>query len=84
MAEELSKFGCPVKIGENDITVGSCNLKTPELPLDGHNDHRIVMSLAVLATLTGGQIYGAEAVSKSFPDFFERFSSLGVDLKVEQ
>ncbi|MEE1238322.1 MAG: 3-phosphoshikimate 1-carboxyvinyltransferase [Acutalibacteraceae bacterium] len=84
MAEELSKFGCRVQVDDNEITVHKCELKTPELPLDGHNDHRIVMSLAVLSTLTGGQIYGAEAVSKSFPDFFERFSSLGIDLGCQE
>lgn len=83
MAEELLKFGCHTRIGDNDITVHGCTLKTPELPLNGHNDHRIVMSLAVLCTVTGGRIYGAEAVSKSFPDFFERFSSLGIDVEVE-
>lgn len=84
MAEELAKFGCKTEISENDITVHGCTLKTPELPLNGHNDHRIVMSLAVLCTVTGGKIYGAEAVAKSFPDFFERFSSLGIDLEVEK
>ncbi len=84
MAEELSKFGCEVQVGDNDITVRKCELKKPELPLNGHNDHRIVMSLAVLCTLTGGKIYGAEAVAKSFPDFFERFSSLGINLEVEK
>lgn len=84
MAEELLKFGCRVQVGDNDITVPACELKTPELPLNSHNDHRIVMSLAVLCTLTGGKIYGAQAVSKSFPDFFERFSSLGIDLEVEE
>ncbi len=84
MAEELAKFGCKTLIGDNDITVHACTLKTPELPLNGHNDHRIVMSLAILCTLTGGKIYGAQAVSKSFPDFFERFSSLGIDLEVEE
>ncbi|MGN0451943.1 MAG: 3-phosphoshikimate 1-carboxyvinyltransferase [Acutalibacteraceae bacterium] len=83
MAEELLKFGCHTEINDNDITVHGCTLNTPELPLNGHNDHRIVMSLAVLCTITGGRIYGAEAVSKSFPDFFERFSSLGIDLEVE-
>ena len=39
------------------------------------------MSLAVLATLTGGVIEGAEAVAKSFPDFFERISSLGIKIE---
>lgn len=84
MAEELAKFGCKTLIGDNDITVHACTLKTPELPLNGHNDHRIVMSLAVLCTLTGGKIYGAQAVSKSFPDFFERFASLGIDLGCQE
>ena len=38
------------------------------------------MSMAVLATLTGGTIEGAEAVAKSFPDFFEKLKSLGIVL----
>ncbi len=84
MAEELAKFGCKVVLKENEITVPKCKIKAPALPLSGHNDHRIVMSLALLCTLTGGSIYGAEAVSKSFPDFFERFESLGIDLEVEK
>ena len=78
MAEELLKFGCRTDVGENEITVHKCVLKAPELPLYGHNDHRIVMSLAVLCTLTGGTIYGAEAVAKSLPDFltFSAYSAL--------
>ena len=82
MREELAKFGCRVDIEENKITVHKCELKAPTMPLLGHNDHRIVMSLAILSTLTGGEIYGAEAVSKSFPDFFERLESIGI--KVEK
>lgn len=83
MAEELAKFGCKVIVDEDMIEVKRCTLKTPILPLSGHNDHRIVMAVAVLCTLTGGRIYGAQAVSKSFPDFFERLKSLGIKLKVE-
>ncbi len=83
MAEELAKFGCEVKVEENKITVPKCKLKRPVLPLDGHNDHRIVMSLAVLASVTGGEIYSAQAVEKSFPDFFNKLKSLRVNLKVE-
>ena len=39
------------------------------------------MSLAVLLTLTGGEIEGAEAVAKSYPDFFDHLRELGI--KVE-
>lgn len=83
MAEELAKFGCRVEVLENSITVYPTKLSPPTLPLSAHNDHRIVMSLALLCSLTGGTIYGAEAVSKSLPDFFERLQSLGLKLKVE-
>ena len=80
MAQELAKFGCKVEAEQNRITVNKCELQAPSVPLLSHNDHRIVMSLAVLCTLTGGTICGAEAVEKSFPDFFEQLSTLGIDL----
>jgi 3-phosphoshikimate 1-carboxyvinyltransferase len=78
MAEELAKFGVETMIGENEITVGGGPLRRPAEPLQGHNDHRIVMALAVLCTRTGGTIEGAEAVRKSFPDFWERMGALGL------
>ena len=80
MAEELEKFGVRIEIGENSARVEGGCLHSPKAVLDGHNDHRIVMSLAVLMTLTGGELEGAEAVSKSFPDFFRRLSELGVKI----
>lgn len=82
MAEELAKFGCNTEVWENEITVHPRVLKTPELPLSGHNDHRIVMALSLLCSITGGSIYGAEAVNKSFPDYFRKLASLGI--KVEE
>lgn len=81
MAAELRKFGVSVTVGENDITVGNEGLHPPKELLYGHNDHRIVMSEAVLLTQTGGIIEGAEAVSKSFPSFFEELTSLGIEVK---
>ena len=77
MAEELAKFGVTVKIGENEILVGGETPQTPQEILQGHNDHRIVMALAVLCTCTGGIIDGAEAVRKSFPGFWNGMQELG-------
>ena len=48
--------------------------------ISGHNDHRIVMAMAVLMTTTGGEIEGAEAVRKSMPDFFEKLKSVGAEV----
>ena len=33
-------------------------------------------------SVTGGTITGAEAVSKSFPDFFEKIQSLGIGVTI--
>ena len=40
-------------------------------------------ALAVLLTLTGGSIEGAEAVNKSFPDFFDKLKALGIDVTTQ-
>lgn len=82
MQSELAKFGCKVTVEENTITVHKGVLKAPEIPLFSHNDHRIVMSLSLLCSLTGGIIEEAQAVSKSYPNFFEDIKSLGVKFKV--
>ena len=79
MKEELSKFSVKTEIYENEITV-SGGLSAPKEPLCGHNDHRIVMALCLLCSLTGGTVLGAEAVEKSFPDFFEKLQSLKIGL----
>ena len=80
MAEELQKIGVSVTVHEDTVVVYPVGLHKPEKPLKGHNDHRIVMSLAVLLTLTGGAIEGAEACEKSYPDFFSVLESLGLEV----
>ena len=80
MAGELLKFGVETRLEENAFTVLPGPLHAPTEMLDGHNDHRIVMALSVLCTRTGGRIRGAEAVRKSFPDFFDRLRGLGIEV----
>lgn len=81
MAEELAKFGAQIHLDEDFIEIKKTPLHPPETPLKGHNDHRVVMSMAILATQYGGIIEGAEAVRKSFPDFFEILKKLEVRLE---
>lgn len=81
MAQELKKFGTEVEVGEDTVTVKPVAFHAPAEPLEGHNDHRIVMSMAVLCSLVGGTIRGAEAVQKSFPDFFDRIQTVGVKVR---
>ena len=78
MAEELKKFGISVTVEENRVIVESGTLKAPSEWLHSHNDHRIVMALSLLCSAVGGVIDGAEAVAKSYPDYFEKIKSLGI------
>lgn len=80
MAEELKKFGANVKVYENSVEIEKTQLKQPIVPLCGHNDHRIVMALSVLAAVLGAEIDGAEAVNKSYPDFFRVIKKAGVNV----
>ncbi|MBO4220185.1 MAG: 3-phosphoshikimate 1-carboxyvinyltransferase [Clostridia bacterium] len=80
MKTELAKFGVIADVQKNYIEIGS-GVDTPAEPLFGHNDHRIVMALSVICARTGGTIIGAEAVRKSFPDFFGCIS--GAEIRME-
>lgn len=80
MAEELKKFGANVKVYENSVEIEKTQLKPPIVPLCGHNDHRIVMALSVLAAVFGAEIDGAEAVNKSYPDFLRVIKKAGVNV----
>lgn len=82
MAEELAKFGIETEVFEDSVVIHNGKLHKPEAILCGHNDHRIVMALSLLCSVTGGVIEEAQAISKSFPDFFEMISKLGI--KVEK
>lgn len=81
MAQELEKFGIAVDVEENRVSIKG-TLSKPKIILNGHNDHRIVMALSVLSTITGGTIDGVEAVNKSFPDFFDNLKQVGVILEL--
>lgn len=82
MRQELAKFGIDVEVGENEVIVHSGTLRRPTTILSAHGDHRIVMALSVLLTVTGGVIDGAGAVNKSFPDFFEKMQKLGAEVQI--
>lgn len=83
MAQELAKFGVHVNVMDNEIEVSGGSLQRPTEVLDSHNDHRIAMTLTVLCTMTGGVIDGAEAVRKSYPDFYKVIRDLGIAVTQE-
>ena len=84
MAEELAKLGVQCVVEEDTITIPAGQLQPPAVPLNGHNDHRVVMALSLLLSRLGGSIEGAQAVRKSFPDFFAAIRSLGIEVELHE
>ena len=70
MKEELSKFGVDVNIDDDYVIINNSNLHQPLVDIESHNDHRIVMAMAIMLTQFGGNINDIETVSKSYPNFF--------------
>lgn len=82
MATELTKFGVNVISESNNVYIDNSMLHAPNDELDGHNDHRIVMALTMLASIYGATINGVEAVNKSYPDFFDKIKQLGIEVEL--
>ena len=85
MEEELRACGGVLESQGGTIRVTGCahRLHAPAAPLHGHNDHRVVMSLAVLALCTGLPLTvdEAESIQKSWPRFFEAVKPLGAEVE---
>ena len=83
MHDELVKLGGGLVFGNNTITVPKQNLKRITESLNGHNDHRIVMALSLILSRCGGIIEDAQAVRKSYPDFFRDIINLGAEANTQ-
>ncbi len=84
MAEELQKCGYTVVVRENEVQVTGHDHLLTNLKLSGHQDHRVVMALSILAAVKGKnvEIEGIEAVNKSYPSFFEDLQSTGTEISI--
>ena len=84
MEQELRKLGGCIRSEGGTVWIEGGPLHPPAVPLSGHNDHRVVMSLTVLAAAARLPvcIEGAEAVDKSWPDFFAAVRQLGVEVEL--
>ena len=81
VAEELTKIGADITVAGDSLHINGVE-SFCGATVDSHNDHRIAMMLAIAATRSNFDITinGYECVSKSYPDFFEVYKSLGGDL----
>ena len=82
---ELTALGAQVRIAGDDLIIKGVDALTGG-EVDSHNDHRIAMMAAIAATRCQGPvtIHGAEAVNKSYPDFFDHYRLLGGKVTLEE
>ncbi|NWG17370.1 MAG: 3-phosphoshikimate 1-carboxyvinyltransferase [Chloroflexi bacterium] len=81
MAAELAKLGANItETPDGFIIRGPQTLKAATV--DGHDDHRIAMSLSVAGLVAGGQttVLDARCAGDSFPGFAETMAALGADI----
>lgn len=78
ITKELNKLGANIIELEDSLIISGVNeLKGGEV--DSHNDHRVVMALAIAATRARGNVIinNPSAVEKSYPNFFKDYFKLG-------
>jgi 3-phosphoshikimate 1-carboxyvinyltransferase len=77
---EFSKIGAQIRIENDLMLITGCKINGGRV--SSHHDHRIAMALAVAALNANGtiQIENAEAVGKSWPDFFDILRQIGAEV----
>lgn len=82
MTAELRKLGAQItEIEDGFVLDGPQTLQAAVV--DGHDDHRVAMSMTVAALALSGQteVQDAECAGDSFPGFLETMQTLGADLR---
>lgn len=79
VTDTLCKLGATVTEGEDFLIILGKSTLSGGVTVESHNDHRIVMMAAILATRCQApiRIVGAEAVEKSYPTFWNDYVNLG-------
>lgn len=85
LQEEFGKMGVVIKLQDDLMIVeGSAQLKGANV--HSHHDHRIAMALAIAGLKANGNtvIANADAINKSYPDFYAHIAALGASLQYGQ
>jgi 3-phosphoshikimate 1-carboxyvinyltransferase len=79
----FSKMGAQIDIVDDEMIVQG-NADLVGIEVESHHDHRIAMALSTAALSAKGEtsIVDAEAVHKSFPEFYDKLILLGCSLSL--
>jgi len=82
LQQEFKKMGVEINLdGDEMFITGNGNIQGAEV--ESHHDHRIAMACAVAALKATGEttINNAEAVNKSYPEFYDHLQKLNATLQ---
>lgn len=85
LQQEFAKMGVEI-ILQDDLMLVKGGNTLHAATVHSHHDHRIAMACAVAALQASGEVIieEAEAINKSYPDFYDHLKSLGVLVNEEQ
>ncbi|MFC1993021.1 3-phosphoshikimate 1-carboxyvinyltransferase [Chloroflexota bacterium] len=79
--EGLERMGINVTEEKDRLTIAGSEPKGSVI--DSKDDHRIAMAFSILGSLAGGTVIdGAECVSKTFPQFWDKLKSIGSEVEI--
>lgn len=84
MAQELGKMGAEVEERADGFRIAG-GQSLAGAAVDGHDDHRIAMSMTVAGLTAADEtlVRGAACIGDSFPGFAETFGAIGASITVE-
>lgn len=82
LENELYKIGVKVKANKDSITIWGNRNNLKGATIETYHDHRIAMSFACLGSIIDGiKIINPDCVQKSYPDFWQDITKLGLKFK---
>lgn len=85
LQDEFGKMGIDIQLHNDEMYIhGGAGVKGAQV--HSRHDHRIAMACAVAALKAGGDmiIDEAQAINKSYPDFYKHIEKLGAKVNIEQ
>jgi len=82
MTKELKKMGADIVELKDGLVIKGSKLRGAKV--DGYNDHRVIMALAIAGMGAAGEtiIKNADAISVTYPSFIKDFRKIGANIKL--
>ncbi len=81
LTQELKKMGIKTSSTETTLTIYGGDPKSASI--ETYGDHRMAMAFAIAgAKLSGMKIVNPDVVNKTFPEFWEKLSSIGIKTNI--